>query len=190
MKRPQPAKQNQLLGVIVATIGLICLVYFLLINPQNEKNRDLANKIGHESTRLDSIKSTIKQMEATTSALADLTQQLNHTEQDIASGDLSAWTYDTVRRFKTGYHVEIPTIGQPVQSDVELIANFPYKQIRFSLSGTAYFHDLGKFVSDFENKYPHCRLLNLSADPAGNGPAGGEKLNFRLDIVALVKPNS
>jgi hypothetical protein len=33
-------------------------------------------------------------------------------------------------------------------------------------------------------------VLNLTADPVGNGANGGERLNFRVDIVALVKPNS
>lgn len=190
MKRLSPAKRNQLIVVILATIGLISLVYFLLINPQNGKNHALASSIGHETAQLQLYKTAIKQMEATKSALDDLTQQLNHAEEDVASGDLSAWTYDTIRRFKAGYHVDIPSIGLPVQNDCDLIANFPYRQIRFSLTGTAYYHDLGKFVSDFENKFPHCRVLNLSADPAGNGPAGGERLNFRMDVVALVKPNT
>ncbi len=61
--------------------------------------------------------------------------QLNQAEEDVATGDLFAWTYDTIRQFKAGYHVDIPTIGQPVQSDVDLIPNFPYKQINFSLDG-------------------------------------------------------
>jgi hypothetical protein len=86
--------------------------------------------------------------------------------------------------------VDIPTIGQPAQTDCDLISNFPYKQIRFSLNGTAYYHDLGKFIADIENKLPHCRVLNLAADPVGSGAAGGERLNFRMDIVALIKPNN
>jgi hypothetical protein len=113
---------------------------------------------------------------------------LGRAEEDVASGDLYAWTVDTFRRFKAAYHVDIPTVGQPSQSDCDLIGDFPYKQIRFSLTGTAYYHDLGKFVADFENKFPHCRVLNLTADPSVGGPTSGEKLNFRMDIVALVKP--
>ncbi len=48
MKRLPPAKRNQLFGVIAATLALICLVYFLLISPQNAKNQDQAMKIGQE----------------------------------------------------------------------------------------------------------------------------------------------
>ena len=121
---------------------------------------------------------------------SDLTQQLSRAESDVAGGDLYAWTYDTIRRFKGAYHVEIANPGQPAPGDCDLLGNFPYKQIRFSLTGTGYYHDLGKFVADFENKFPHCRVLNLSMDPAGNTASPGERLNFRMDIAALVKPNN
>ena len=191
MKRLPPAKRNQLLGVLIATVGLICVVYFLLINPQNGKNRKLALQINQETARLQQYKDIILKKKETSDALAALSVQLEHEEQDVAYGDLYAWTYDTIRRFKAGYtKLDIPTPGQPTMGDCDLIASFPFKQIRFSLTGTSYYHDLGKFVADFENKFPHCRVLNLSADPVGGGPGTGEKLNFRMDIVALVKPNS
>jgi hypothetical protein len=192
MKRLSPAKRNQLIGVIAGTIVAIALVYFLLISPQNEKNDRLGSDIGKATARLHEIRSCLKETDATSNALASVTRQLNQAESDIASGDLFAWTYETLRRYKTNYtRVDIPTIGQPGQGDCDLIGNFPYKQMRFSIAGTAFYHDLGKFISDFENKFPHCRIVNLSADPtATTGPAGGEKLNFHLDIIALVKPNN
>ncbi len=71
-------------------------------------------------------------MTDTKAALDDLTGQLTQAESDIASGDLYAWTVDTIRRFKTNYRVEIPTIGQPSQGDCDLIGDFPYKQIKFA----------------------------------------------------------
>lgn len=190
MKRLPANKRNQLIGVIIATVALICVVYFLLIMPQNEKNSDLAVNIAKETSRLDQYGKAIKQMAATTTALSDLNQQLSRAESDVAGGDLYAWTVDTIRRFKTTYRVDIPNVGQPsAQSDCEILGDFPYKQIRFSLTGTAYYHDLGKFVSDFENKFTHCRVVSLSAEPAGQS-SSGEKLNFRMDVAALVKPNN
>jgi hypothetical protein len=189
MKRLPPAKRNQLIGVVAGTIGLMVLVYFLLISPQNDRNRSQAANIGHENARLDQYVKAIQQKDATKNAMDDANAQLEHAEQDVASGDLYAWTVDTMRRFKTSYHVEIPTTGQPIQSDCDLFSDFPYKQIRFNVTGTAYYHDLGKFVSDFEDKFTHCRVVNLTLDPSSDATAG-EKLNFRMDIVALVKPNN
>jgi len=184
MKKLPPAKQKQLIGVLIATAGLICAVYFLLINPQNTKNGNLAIQIHQEQDRLKKYQDIIKEKQKTTDLVTALTDQLQLAEQDVASGDIYAWTYDTIRRFKAGYpKLDMPTPGQPAQSDCDLIAGFPYKQIRFSLTGTSYYHDLGKFVADFENKFPHFRVLNLTAGV-------GEKLSFHIDIVALVKPNN
>jgi Tfp pilus assembly protein PilO len=190
MKRLPAPKRNQLIGVIVGTLGLIALVYFLLIAPQDAANQQVAFKINQETQRLQQYETAIKQMSATTANLADLNHQLDHSEEDIASGDLFAWTVDIIRRFKPAYHVDIPNVGQPSQGDCDLISDFPYKEIRFSLIGTAYYHDLGKFVADFENKFTHCRIVNFSATPVSENPTGGEKLNFHMDIIALVKPNS
>jgi hypothetical protein len=56
--------------------------------------------------------------------------------------------------------------------------------------GTGYFHDIGKFIADLENKFPHMRVVNLAIDPSNAQGAGLEKLSFRMEIVALVKPNA
>jgi len=191
MKRLPPAKRNQLILVIFVTVALISMVYLFLISPQNNKIHKLGAETSGKRAELQRIKDTIKQKDATGNALDEISRQLNHAEEDVATGDISAWTYDTLRRFKSSYHVDIPGIGQGVLSDVDLLAGFPYRQVKLSLNGTAYYHDLGKFVSDFENNFPHMRLLNLSIEPANNAAGGAmERLNFHMDVVTLVKPNT
>ncbi|MEY4917977.1 MAG: hypothetical protein RL616_1890, partial [Verrucomicrobiota bacterium] len=108
--------------------------------------------------------------------------------QDVASGDVNAWTYDTIRRFKANYHVDIPSIAQPTVTDVDVLASFPYRQAKITLNGSAFFHDLGKFVSDFENNFPHMRMINLIIEPSQG--SGTEKLSFRMEVITLVKPNT
>lgn len=60
--------------------------------------------------------------------------------------------------------------------------------MRFRVSGTAYFHDLGKFVAAFENAFPHARIVNLLVNPASSSE--DETLSFQMDIIELIKPNS
>lgn len=189
MKRLSTEKRNQLILVIMGTIGLISAVYFLLIGPQKDQNNSLKAKTVSEQDRLVKMKGTMKIGNNTSTSTVDNTAVLARAEEDIASGDLFAWTYDMMRRFKAGYRIDIPSIGQPTQSDVDLIPDFPYKQIKFSLIGTGYFHDIGKFASDFENKFPHMRIVNLSLEP-GVGADLPEKIAFRMEIIALVKPNA
>ena len=104
-------------------------------------------------------------------------------------GDLYSWTYNTIRLFKTPYQVDIPEIGHPDVGPVDLFPSFPFKQVKFTITGTAYYHDLGKFIADFENTYPHIRVVNLQIQPA-DAADGAEKLSFRMDIIALVKSTS
>jgi len=189
MKRLSPTKRNQLILAILGTLAAVSLVYFFLIGPQNKENVRLHAKNIEEQSRLENIKKAIGQAEATAKDAAEVSKQLNLTEADVATGDLFIWTYDLIRQFKANYQVVIPTVGQPSQPDtVDLIPGFPYKQIKFSIMGTGYYHDIGKFIADLENKFPHMRVVNLAMDP-GNG-LGQDKLSFHLEIVALVKPNA
>jgi len=189
MKRLSPAKRNQLIVVILITLALIGAVYFFLIGPQNRENHRLIQEISDQQGNLKNYRQAIQEAESTSNQLAAVSLQLQSAEKDIATGDVYAWIYDTIRRFKASYHLDIPTIGQPAISDVDLIPNFPYKQVRLSLSGTGYYHNLGKFVSDFENTFPHMRLVNLSIGTTESGD-DSELLSFHVDVVALVKPNS
>lgn len=190
MKRLPPDKRNNLILVILATAGLISMVYFFLISPQKAQNEKLASETATAQANLQQIKKTIKQADITADQVGQITQQLARAEEDEASGDVFAWTYDTIRQFKTNRHIEIVTIGQPVNSDVDMLPNFPYKQIRFQIIGNGYYHDIGKFAADLENKFPHMRIVNLTIDTVTGAEAAPEKLSFRMEIAALVKPNA
>ena len=176
--------------VVVSTASLVSLVYFLLIRPQNAENAKLAAKTKSEQDKFQVYKNAIKQAESTRTALTEVSLQLGHAEDDVVSGDVYLSISEIIRRFKAAYHVEIPGINQPVIGEMDMLPNFPYKQVKVSLTGTAYYHDLGKFIADFENNFSHMRMVNLSLEPGGQGVANSERLLFRIDVVALVKPNT
>jgi hypothetical protein len=190
MNRLSKEKRNQLILVMIGTLLVLGAIGFAIIRPQYDGLANIARTKKAELIKLQQIKDTIKKADDTANKLADTSYTLVQAENDIASGDVFAWTYDTIRRFKIAYKVEIPTISQPSMGDVDLIPQFPYKQLKISVSGVAFYHDLGKFISDFENTFPHMRVLNLTVEPASESGADGEKLSFRLDIVALVKSTS
>lgn len=192
MKRLTPDKRNKLLLVILGTVAIIVLVYFFLIDPQNQQNRKLAAETAAEAAKLQNIKQTVRQGDAIATAAGDITTLLARAEDDMVSGDINVWLYDTMRQFKASHHVDIGNISQPAISDVDILPGFPFRQIRFQISGTGYYHDIGKFVADFENKFPHARILNLGLESnnLGAADAGNEKLSFHMEIAALIKPNA
>jgi hypothetical protein len=123
--------------------------------------------------------------------LAAAKQTLSQLETDIApSGDLYSWVISTLRSFKSPYHeVEIPQYSQIGPTvEMPMLPGFPYKQASMTVAGKAHFHDLGRFLADFENRFPHIRILNLGLDVDGN-QRDPELLAFRMDIVTLVNPN-
>jgi hypothetical protein len=81
-----------------------------------------------------------------------------------------------------------------VPTEVGALPRFPYKAALFNVRGTAYFHDLGKFLADFENSFPYIRVQNLELEPAASSSAtstgDAEKLAFRMEIVTLINPNA
>jgi Tfp pilus assembly protein PilO len=186
MKWLPKQKRNPFIVVVASVAVLLALIYFGLIGPQYDSLSNLSANRKIKETELSSVKNTIKNADATAAELADMTFTLSRAEEDMASGDLYSWTAGTMRLFKQQYKVEIPEIGHPSVGDVDLLSSFPYKQLTFTINGTAYYHDLGKFIADFENAFPHARMVNLVIEPAAGE---GEKLSFRLQIMALLKPN-
>ncbi len=187
MKKLSSDKRNKLIMVIAATLVVIGLVYFFLIVPQNESNRKLEVETNGQAAKLRQMKEALQQTGATSNLVAQIAAQTETAEADLASGDLFAWTYDTLRQFKMGRHVDITSIGQPAEGPVDLLPDFPFRQIKFQIVGNGYYHDIGRFAADLENKFPHLRIINLSIDNGGPEIAG-EKLAFHMDIAALVIP--
>jgi hypothetical protein len=180
-------RRNPFFVVVLSTAVVLAIIFLVLIRSQNATLSSLANSRQDATAKLQSINSTINNANITAKQLTDTTAALADAEADMASGDLFSWTYTSMRQFKQAYKVEIPEIGHPDVSDVDMFATFPYKQIRFTLKGTAFYHDLGKFIADFENTFPHARVENISIEPV---PGGNEKLSFQMQIVELVKPNA
>lgn len=191
-KKLPKEKRNQLILVALMTTAACVGIGLGLVKYQLAKLHDLQAKASASNKTLEEMRLAIKNTDKIESDLAERKKTLDELESNMASGDLNAWVINTLRTFKAGYKVDMPQFS-PISavSAVPLIPNFPYKQATITVAGTAYFHDFGKFVSDFENKHPHMRISNLTLDGNGSGAASEEmeKLNFKMEISTLVKPN-
>jgi hypothetical protein len=179
-------KRNQLAIVMVCALAAVAVMWVELIRPRYTALGQAVASQKSAQTKLESIQNEIKHADTIVTELNGVTQTLADAENDMASGDLYSWTYNTMRVFKAQYPVAIPEIGHPDVSAVDLFPSFPFKQVKFVVTGTAYYHDLGRFLADFENTYPHIRVADLQIQPADTSD-GAEKLSFRMEIIALVK---
>ena len=191
LKKLSKEKRNLLVLVVVATLVAVAGIYCLLIKRQNESLARLANRKEEVQTKRRRLLETTRRANEIQTELDNSQKELAAAETDIASGDLYAWVIDTLRQFKAGYKVNIPQFSAlgPV-TDVNLLPNFPYKQASISLAGTAHYHDLGRFLAELENQFPHIRVVNLKLDlNASSAAEDQEMVSFALDLITLVKTN-
>ncbi len=185
-------KRNQLLLVVMVTGIVLCGLWFGLISFQQQKLRNLAQNNQNAGRKLKQMELSIKNAGQIEADLVESSRKLAELENGMVSGDPYSWAINTIRQFKQPYKLDIPqfsAIDGP--KDVSLLASFPYKQVAMSIGGTAFFHDFGRFVADFENQYPYVRVLNVNLEPVPQGlGTEREKLSFKMDILFLVKPSA
>jgi hypothetical protein len=177
-------KRNQLIAIAVGTVVALVVIWFFFISPRYAALNRARKAFVDTQKQSQMMDETVKRVGDTESELRNTSAALARAEADVASGDPNAWVYDLVRHFKENYKVDISVGGQTSISDMDLLPKFPYKQLRVSVNGTAYYHDLGNFIANFENNFPHIRLVGLAIDPSSSTD---EKLSFHMDIVALIK---
>ncbi len=189
MKKLSKEKQQQLILTVLLTVMAVVGLWFGLIRVQRQSLATHAQRKEAAKQKLQQVKLAIEMADQIEQQLCESTKLLDKDEELMASGDLYSWFINTIRTFKLGHKVEIPQYSQiEGPKEVTLLAGFPYKQATLTIAGTATFYDFGKFVADFENQFPHMRVLNLSLEPAsalvGNEK---EKLSFKIEVAALVK---
>ena len=193
MKNLPKNKRDHLILTGAATIIAIVAIYYLLIGRQRSSANALAKQISEQKLKVSSAERLVASTAELKRNLELATQKVTSIEEGMASGDMYAWVIQTVGRFGAERKVEIPQFSREVLTDVGIFPKFPYKAAVFNVRGTAYFHDLGRFLADFENSFPFARVQNVEMEGAGSSAAtataDGEKLTFRMEIVTLINPN-
>jgi len=194
MKNLPKEKRDRLIVVGVGTLIIVVGLYYGVISMQQKAllstakvKADLLSKLGDGQKLLGSSVTIQKGLESATAKRKAI-------EATLPSGDMYSWIISTVNAFKEKYDVDIPQFSREMPTTIGVSANFPYKAAAFILRGTAHFHELGRFISDFENAFPYMRIQNIEIEPnpAGSGvtPADSEKLLFKIEVVTPVNiPN-
>ncbi len=186
-------KRKQLIFVSLATLLILAAAYHYMIRAQQQNLSGISESKQKAQQRLDLIKREIAASASFEKQLDQGQEQLNKLENGMCSGDLYSWSINMIRDFKVPYRIDIPQFSQiDGPRDMTLIPRFPYKQASLSVAGSGQFQELGRFIADFENRFPLMRIQNLVLEPetAGSGNASNEKLSFKMNVVMLVKPGA
>jgi hypothetical protein len=208
MTSPSKDKRNQLVLVAIGTLVAIVGVWQVMVVSQKKSLEDVRKRVIEQQTKLDNAQRLLSTTAQIQKNLEAANLKLKAVESEMASGDMYSWIIQTVNKFREGYKVDIPQFSREVPCEVGMFTKFPYRAVQFNVRGTAFFHDFGRFLADFENRFPYMRVQNLELEPAAlsnaNLPGTGnaapatstaagehtEKLAFRMEIVALVNPLS
>jgi Tfp pilus assembly protein PilO len=185
-------KRNHLIAVAVVTLGLMAAIWFTLIQKQQRQLGLIERKLVETRKKLDQTRKTLASATQLKETLATASAELAAKEENMASGDYYSWIINQIRHFKLAYDVDIPQFGSIIgPANVTLLPGFPYKQVALTISGTGYYHDVGRFIADYENQFPCARIENLELEPAPvSASTIKEKLSFRMNVVVLVKPEA
>lgn len=182
-------KQKKIALVAGGTVAVVVLLWFVLISPLRAQLVKLRTLMADSKSQVEKGQRSASLAQQVSNELAAVSQRMNQEENMMASGDLYAWMIQTMNQFKAPYAVEIPSIGKESACEVGIFPKFPYKTVMFVVRGTAYYHDFGKFLADFENHFPYMRVQNLDLNAnTGLKEEDTERLNFTMEVVTLVKP--
>ena len=194
MKNLPKEKRDRLLLLVIGAVAILAGLYYGLIGPQKRSLEEILQKRAEQEDKFGNGQRLANSTPQIQRSLEESLSKLKAIESTMASGDMYSWIILTVNTFKENYKLDIPQFSREVPSDVGMFAKFPYRASVFHLRGTAYYHDFGRFVADFENAFPYMRIQNIELDPnpASNANASNdpEKLAFKMEIVALVNPNA
>ena len=193
MQKLPKEKRDRIIAIVFGTVTAVVAFYLLLIANQNKTLEAAAKQIDDKVTQNRKAMMLIQQEKQYRQERDSAQLKLEKIEVTMASGGMISWIYKTMNEFLSRHQKVVLTEVQntPKFGEVGLFPQFPYQTAVFNIEVTAFYHDFGQFLADFENSYPHFRVQNLEISPARKtGPGEEEKLGFKMEIVALVKPGS
>ena len=193
MKNLPKEKRDKIILIGGVTLAACAVLWYLVVRAQYAAIKERSAKIEEAHRDVDYSERLVKRAAKIEADLDQASDRLNQVEDTMAQGDMYSWIIKTMNKFSANYRVEIPTYTPPGVGEVGILPQFPYKAATYSIRGSGYFHEFGRFLADFENQFPCSRVQNLELEPIGilaAKPEDAEKVSFKLEIVTLIKPNA
>jgi hypothetical protein len=188
-------KRDKIILTGFVTVAVSVGIWLLVIKAQAQTVKDVRAEASKSRDQLNRGRATLTTQARVDQEFEEASRKLKQREVAMAApNDMYSWLIQTLNTFRQGYKVEIPQFGRELPTEVGIFPKFPYRAALFHVKGTAYYHDFGKFLADFENAFPYIRVQNIELYPAGETLGGTaesrEKLNFNMELLTLVKPSA
>lgn len=188
MNKLTKTQREQLIAIAIGAVMVLGALWYFGVTAKQKELIATRHKTEEMDKKLHDADALMRREGEISGTLQTRTDLLAKLEGELAPDrDAYAWLINTMNTFMQMHRgVNIETYSQPEVSEDGLIPKFPYKWATFHLRGTGYYHEWGKFFSDFENTFPYFRIQSPMLS-ANTGPGmQPEKLSVNFDIVAPV----
>jgi hypothetical protein len=190
-KSPKEKQEKLILAVLMSMAG-VAGIWFGLLEPEQASLRNKAKLLAETQGKLSTVQRELRLTASYKVYLDSARRQIENMEAKMPTGDVYRWAIRSITSLQTN-NVEIANLEPPRLGESSILPKVPYKTALMSVNGTAHYHDFGRFLANLENSFPHMRLQRLELEPTQFGEvttAGQEQLNFKLEILALIKPST
>ncbi|MBI4659199.1 MAG: hypothetical protein HY735_10180 [Verrucomicrobia bacterium] len=211
MNKLSREKRNQLMAVAAATLALCGVLWYLVVRPKNAELQKTDEAVADAQNKIEKAQRLVKRRSAIDADLAQLHEQIAQVEAEMLPVEQltgKKWIYDKLLNFiKDRYDVTLMNLSNDalIGKQFLLLPKFdPYSTAAYTVELRAFFHEFGKFIADFENRFPYLRIQNLKVWPlatpmAAAGPSADvpeellnsdakEQLRISMSVVVLYKP--
>lgn len=188
---PKQKREKLILAVMMSLAG-VAGIWFGLLEPEQAGLRNRAKLLAETQGKLQTVQRELRLTESFKTNLDSARRQIQGMEAKMPTGDVYRWAIRSITSLQTN-NVEIANLEPPRLGESTILPKVPYKSALLSVNGTAHYHDFGRFLANLENSFPHMRLQRMELEPTQFGEATSasqEQLNFKLEILALIKTSS
>lgn len=189
--RPEQ-RSHKVIAAVLFNLTLVAGLWFAVLQPKQAELSARRKLLDEAQEKARAARRGITQAEKLASDLPLAQQRLAAMQAKIPSGDVYRSVTRTFTSLQTN-KVEIANLEPPRLGECRILPKIAYKTATFSVSGTAFYHDFGKFLALLENSFPHMRLQRLELEPTQFGDAVAaqqEQLNFKFEILTLVNSSA
>ena len=186
-------QKERLVFIITITLLLSVVLYQMVITPARDVLDIRARLLGDWQQAERAGKTQTELLASLNRDYEDANARIRQTETSIATGDPYRWLMKTLPNFYESDPVDLLNYEPPSIHDWQIYPKVPYRAVTFTVSGTAYYHDLGRLLMALENTHSYVRIRRLDLEPkhsADPDDKEDEKLNFRLEFDSMLKTNA
>lgn len=203
MTKMSKDKRDKLLLTIIAGVGSVCVLYFVVIAGQKDTLVDLGLRIDALRGKRENSDRTVKRQAQFQENLELQRKTLDKKQEQMPRpGEDQRWFNRIIESRQEKYGIELWEIKTAQAVDPGVLPKFPFKGVAFTVTVDGAYSDFGEFLRDFENEFPYMRvqlesISPLSRAPIGSGPLGApaapsssrepSKLRFVFRVISLIK---